>query len=84
MLLRILWIDKVGRVYLPEDIREIYHMKKETQVALYGMEDNSLQLRRYKPVCVVCGSEEQVSQLNDTPFCAGCLKKLGVTPNEKK
>lgn len=48
MLLRILWIDKVGRVYLPEDIREIYHMKKETHVALYGMEDNSLQLRRYK------------------------------------
>ena len=84
MMLRILWIDKFGRVYLPEDIRETYHLYKETYLALLEGGENDLILRSYKPVCTVCGSDKEVSIYNNTPFCGKCLRKLDVMPPLEK
>ena len=74
-MLRILAVDKNGRIYLPEDIRRNFHMARQEHVSAHCI-DGELVLRAYKPACAYCGSKRNVTQHNQTNFCAACLAKL--------
>ncbi len=68
-------VDALGRIVLPKAFLNAFDIQQDTQVEVLAYEDGML-IRKFRPGCLICGSQEDIQMVLDKPFCKNCLKKL--------
>jgi transcriptional pleiotropic regulator of transition state genes len=70
-------VDSLGRVVLPADLRHSLGIR-EGDVLDIGVEDGRLVLSRHQPMCVFCGSRDDLTEHAGKHACAVCVNDLGA------
>lgn len=68
-------LDAVGRLVLPCEIRETLMLPEGTPLAVFT-DGETLILRRHEPLCIFCGSGENLIAQNGKNICRACAEKL--------
>ena len=68
-------VDKLGRIVIPKELRRTLNMESGDPVEIF-VDNDSIVLRSYRPMCIFCGSEEMVGEYKDKPVCARCINEL--------
>lgn len=76
-------IDDLGRIVLPAELRRILELDDRAEVEIYTQNDTVI-LKKYKPSCVFCGSQNQLSEYRGYNICSACREALGTQPAEAK
>lgn len=61
-------VDALGRIVLPKAFCNAFDIGQDTQVEILAYEDGML-IRKFRPGCLICGSEENIRTVMDKPFC---------------
>ena len=69
-------VDKLGRLVLPSDIRKALNITDGEDSVEFLVQGNTITLRKYRPVCVFCGSGENNLTYKGQPVCLNCLDEL--------
>lgn len=73
-------IDKVGRLVLPIELRNILGINEKDPVEIFT-EDNKIILKKYQPSCTFCGSTDGLITYKDKLVCAKCIEELKSKEN---
>lgn len=68
-------IDDLGRVALPKELRDIRGIKAGDPVAIY-VDGNVICLEKHVPGCTLCGSTEQLLEVEGVKICRDCGTKV--------
>ena len=68
-------VDALGRIVLPKAFCNAFDIHQDTQVEILAYEEGML-VRKYRPGCLICGTEDNIVMAQDRPFCKSCLQKL--------
>lgn len=82
-------IDNLGRIVLPQEIRDVHNMEQGFPLELYEDPDQQqVILKPYRPVgiCMECGSDHDVVPFKRMFVCKSCMQQIvGMTmDNEAK
>ncbi len=66
-------VDELGRIVLPNQIREFFNIKSGSKLSIYADEEKVI-LKTGRSVCRICGSEKIENE--DLKICADCIKKI--------
>jgi len=68
-------IDELGRIVLPIELRRSLDIEEKDllQITLDG---DHILLRKYRPSCIFCGAEEELTLYREKPICPSCLAAL--------
>ena len=68
-------VDKLGRIVIPKELRRTLNMESGDPVEIF-VDNDSIVLRSYRPMCIFCGSDEMIGEYKDKPVCARCINEL--------
>lgn len=68
-------VDCAGRVIIPKRFREECGFEDGTKVE-FSMLDGNLVIRKASLTCAICGSLEELIEIEDKAVCKECLKKI--------
>jgi transcriptional pleiotropic regulator of transition state genes len=66
-------VDELGRVVLPIELRRTLAIEVKTPLEIF-VEDDTIILRNYKPLCYICGSGGELKKIKEKKICAECLE----------
>ena len=66
-------IDELGRVVLPCKLRSKFDIKTEDNLQIFEREDEIV-IKKYKPSCTFCGTEEALIMFNKKYICKECIQ----------
>ena len=69
-------VDKLGRLVLPSDIRKALKITSGEDSVEFFLENSSVVIKKYRPSCVFCGSDENLIEYKDQSVCPDCLEEL--------
>lgn len=68
-------IDDLGRVVIPKELRRTYGIAEGDPLEIFADGGNIL-LRKYVRGCTLCGSTEDVLDIDGFSICRSCAKKI--------
>jgi AbrB family looped-hinge helix DNA binding protein len=68
-------VNKSGRLYFPQELRDIYNIHPGDLVLMTTTHDGGILIRPVKPRCVFCGNKAEMFYHN-SPICDSCLKAI--------
>ena len=68
-------IDELGRIVVPKEIRQRLGIAKNDPVENF-VDNESIILRKYTPVCHFCGGSENLHTFKDKNICHSCIEEL--------
>lgn len=68
-------IDNIGRVVLPESIRDMFKIENDTPLEMY-FEEGKVVLKKYDPSCVFCQEISDVIDFRGKMICVACIDDL--------
>lgn len=68
-------IDELGRIVLPTEIRQKLDIRTNEKICLIERDDEIV-LKKYKPSCAFCGSEETLVMYNKKYICKDCSQSI--------
>ena len=68
-------VDNLGRVVIPQELRNALEIHGGDQVEL-RLECDALVLRKFAPGCVFCGEEANLAEFEGKFVCSHCLRNL--------
>lgn len=68
-------IDKLGRVLIPKNLRMKFDLQVDDALEVFT-DDDAIVLRKYRPRCIFCGSEEDILTFRDKCVCRSCIAEL--------
>lgn len=68
-------IDKLGRLVIPKETRDMLGWEIGTPIEMYLERDNVI-LAEYKIKCAICGNEEKLSDFMGTKICTNCIEQI--------
>lgn len=68
-------IDDLGRVVIPKELRTIRGIKEGDPVAIY-VDGDAICLEKHTPGCTLCGSTEQLMDVDGIKICRDCGVKV--------
>ena len=68
-------IDDLGRVTLPKELRDIRGIKAGDPVEIY-VDGDAICLEKHVPGCTLCGSSEQLMDVEGVLICRSCGVKV--------
>ena len=68
-------VDALGRIVIPVRLRRSLGLKTNDPLEVYT-NDDEIVLRKYIPVCVFCGSEEELILYKSKYVCAECAAQI--------
>ena len=71
------FIDSLGRVVLPIELRRILDIDKDTSLEVYVDEDRII-LKKYQPACIFCGSADDVASYAGRNICKACREAISA------
>jgi AbrB family looped-hinge helix DNA binding protein len=75
-------INKSGRLYFPQELRDYYNISPGDSVLMTTTHDGGILIRPVKPHCVFC-SNKSTQFFRNTPVCDSCLKDIKQGANIK-
>lgn len=66
-------VDNAGRVVLPANLRATFGLQEKSQVE-FLVDGDSIILRKYHPVCILCDNAENLIQRHGKNVCAECVR----------
>ena len=75
-------LDNMGRVVIPKEIRKFLDMTEgEDAIEIY-MQDDCIVLKKHKPSCIFCGTEEDCIEFENQTVCKNCIEKMQIKKDE--
>ncbi len=68
-------IDDLGRIVLPKEIRKSLGFEIRSSVELY-VDGESLIITKSRNSCVICGSNDDLTEYKDKCICQKCINDL--------
>jgi len=68
-------IDEMGRIVIPKNVRKTIDAEIGDSLQFFIDGDNII-MKKFSQSCVFCGSENDLSELNEKYICAECVAKL--------
>lgn len=68
-------LDKLGRVVIPIELRRALGIGTEEPVEIY-VENDLIVLQKYAAVCIFCGNENEVTEIEGKNVCKSCINKI--------
>lgn len=68
-------VDELGRVVIPNHMRKALELTPGTKVR-FEVEGNRVIVSKAYPTCIVCGSENNLTQVKDKYICADCKSSI--------
>ena len=69
-------VDELGRVVLPIALRRERGIVPNDEVEIY-VEGEDIILQKYKPHCVFCGENEDLTEFKGKLVCLPCARDIG-------
>ena len=69
-------IDKLGRLVLPSDIRKSLSIVNGVDSVEFFVDNDSVIIKKYRPACVFCKSDENITNFKNQTICKNCLEEL--------
>ncbi len=69
-------IDKLGRLVLPSGIRKSLNIQDGVDFVEFFVDDDSVIIKKYRPACIFCNSEENLIGYKGQPVCSSCMEEL--------
>lgn len=69
-------VDTLGRVVIPREIRKRLQIEDGVDSFDIFFEDDAVILRKHQEKCFLCGSNEDLTEIDDHMICAGCIEKI--------
>ena len=69
-------IDKLGRLVLPSDIRKSLSIVNGVDSVEFFVDNDSVIIKKYRPACVFCKSDENIVSFKNQTICKSCLEEL--------
>lgn len=69
-------LDNMGRIVIPREIRRQLDMADGVDGFEIFMDDDNIVLKKHKPACVFCNSEENCVEFVGKTVCKNCIEKL--------
>lgn len=69
-------IDKLGRLVLPSDIRKSLNIVNGVDSVEFFVDNDSVIIKKYRPACVFCKSDENIQSFKNQTVCQSCLNEL--------
>ncbi len=66
-------VDQAGRVVLPHELLSKLDIKPKDRVCISEREDEII-IRKYKPTCTFCGTEEILFMFKGKCICKDCVR----------
>ena len=77
-------LDNMGRVVIPREIRKQLDMTDGTDSFEIFMDGDNIVLKKHKPFCVFCKSQEECIEFENQTVCKSCIEKLQLKVEESK
>ena len=68
-------LDELGRVVVPISIRRTHEITERDPIEIF-VDGETIILEKYKPMCVFCGSKDDVSEHKGKSICVECRTEL--------
>jgi transcriptional pleiotropic regulator of transition state genes len=68
-------VDNLGRIVLPIELRKAFGIDIKDPVEIFT-EGEYVMLKKYLPVCVLCGEETSTIEFKGKKVCSKCLKEI--------
>ena len=75
-------LDNMGRVVIPKEIRRLLDMTEGVDEFEIYMQNNSIILKKHKPTCIFCSSEEDCIEFEEQTVCKTCIEKMQLIKEE--
>ena len=69
-------IDKLGRLVIPSYIRKSLDLEKGIDFVEFFTDGDSIIIKKYRPACVFCKSDEKLTTFKEQMICETCLEEL--------
>lgn len=77
-------LDNMGRVVIPREIRKQLDMTDGADSFEIFMDGDNIVLKKHKPFCVFCKSQEDSIEFENQTVCKSCIEKLQLKVEESK
>lgn len=74
-------VDELGRVVIPKEIRENFEIMEKDPLEIF-VEKDTIILKKFFPVCTLCGSQEGLKEYKEKVICEKCIEQLRKMLNE--
>lgn len=71
-------IDTLGRIVIPIGLRRMLDLNANDALEISTDESDNIILSRYIPVCVFCGSEDDLTDYKSKHICKKCRDDIGA------
>ncbi len=68
-------VDKLGRLVIPKELRRGIGVNDGDDVEIFGGE-NCIIIKKHSPVCLFCGSAEDLVTFKEVRMCRDCLEEM--------
>ena len=68
-------IDRLGRVVLPVELREMMQIEEHAPLEIFT-DENYIILKKYSPGCIFCGNGERFKNFMGKRVCSSCLIEI--------
>ena len=77
-------LDNMVRVVIPREIRKQLDMTDGVDSFEIFMDGDNIVLKKHKPFCVFCKSQEECIEFENQTVCKSCIEKLQLKVEESK
>ncbi len=77
-------LDNMGRVVIPKEIRKFLDMTEGVDEFEIYMQDDCIVLKKHKPSCIFCSSEEDCIEFENQIICKACIERLHLKVKENE
>ncbi len=69
-------VDKMGRVVIPKELRNLLSIESECDSLEIFLEGDKIVLQKYQPTCILCNNFAKSVEMNGHSVCFDCIDKL--------
>lgn len=68
-------VDDLGRIVIPIELRKRLGIKLRDSLEIFT-DESTIMLRKYRPRCMFCGSDENIRLFRQKCVCLQCINDL--------
>ena len=68
-------IDELGRIVIPKEMRKMLGIANNDPVEI-SCDGESIIIKKYKEVCILCSSDEELCEISGKKVCHSCIAKI--------
>ncbi len=68
-------VDELGRVVIPKELRNLLTIKNRDGLEIFT-DDDTIILRKYDPLCYLCGDGSDLKYFKGKRICGKCVETI--------